>query len=257
MGKEKHWFKYLLISLLALIGLSLAIIYNKSFGLYYIILSMIVLSIVLVIEIVIYNKNGFDQERRKEFHMLSSTYFVIPAIAIDTIIDRWYFSVSLSIILVLLLAFETIRLNHSFFNEIIYSKLEKILKQKEKKTIISSVWVVLVFLLLVLFFQKPVILIVAMVTAYSDPLAALVGMSYGGKKNWVGKTKLGMLTYYVSTLIFSLSVFTVFAVSVSFFFLIPLAAIPAVIEGYTDIIDDNFVPPIIFALALEIVIKIF
>ncbi len=91
-------------------------------------------------------------------------------------------------------------------------------------------------------------------SSYSDPIAAIVGMSYGGRRNSNGKTWAGTTAYFVSGVALVLIGMAVLGVEMTLQFVTAVVAAVAVaagVERYVTILDDNFIVTMVFAVIFE------
>lgn len=189
---------------------------------------------------------------RKFFHILSTTPFLVLVFFMDSHIPRWAYAAMAVALIALFLIAETYRLRNKGLKRKLQEKIGFMYKEEEKNRMISSVWAPINFLLLVLFFSKPTVVMTFFIGSYCDPLAALFGMKYGTKASKNGKTWVGTAAFFISAVIFMFAASAIIGFAMHFLLVLALAAFAALIERYIILLDDNFAVPMSFALAMEV-----
>lgn len=190
---------------------------------------------------------------RKFLHMLAMSPFFVAALFMDTHVPRiWYVVLSL-IMLVCFLLFEVYRLQHPPFNEMLFRIFHPyIFKAQERHRVFSGICGPIDMLLLALFFSKSTVICAFIIASYSDPIAAIVGMRFGGKKNAVGRTWMGTFAFFASAALLLLVAENILNVPLAPLTLVGLAALAALIEHRINFLDDNFIVPMAFAVSMEL-----
>jgi len=191
------------------------------------------------------------QLHRKFIHILAVSPFVILGFFIDSSIPRNVFVVIAVVMLIAFLSFELYRLQNKTFKQKLMQKFSHLFKKEEENGIVSSIWGPVDLLILVLFFSKPTIVATLCVGCYSDPIAAMVGMKFGGKKNKNGKTWAGTTAFFVSSVILIVIAMAVIHAAIPWYFVILLSFIAAMLERYVTFGDDNLIVPLFFAICFE------
>ena len=188
--------------------------------------------------------------------MLAMSPFLIGALFMDTYVPRiWYIVLSL-IVLVFFLLFEIYRLEHPPFNETLFRLFHPhIFKTHERHRVFSGICGPINMLLLALFFSKSTVISAFIIASYADPIAAIVGMRFGGKKNFVGRTWMGSFAFFASGAVLLLIAQRFLNIPLSPLIMVGFAAIAALIEHYINFLDDNFVVPMTFAIIMELALR--
>lgn len=195
------------------------------------------------------------QLHRRYIHLLSVTPFAILGLFIDTYLPRIFYITVACLVLVAFLSFEYCRLYHQSWREKIMSRFSYTIKEKENHALLGSIWGPIDLLILALVFSRPTVVTTLFVGSLADPIAAIIGIKYGGKKNKLGKTIAGTIAYFLTSLIFVVISLMIIQVHVSFVFILALCLLAALLEGYWPYGDDNVVAPMVFAIGMEIVLR--
>lgn len=196
-------------------------------------------------------KTQMLQFARKIFHILMVLPFVVLGFFIDSHLPRSVYVIISVIMLIVFLALDFYRLKNEHINQKVLQQLHFMFKKEEERKIISSIWGPIDLLILVLFFTKPVIVATLAIGAFSDPIAAMIGMEYGKKKNKLGKTWAGTIAHFLASVIFVSLVLWIIGFSLPLWIISGLAAIAALVERYFPFLDDNVVVPMVFAVCFE------
>lgn len=193
------------------------------------------------------------QAPRKWFHILSVTPFAILTFFIDSYLSRKFFIGLSLVLLVLFLGFEVYRLTHAEFNQKMLKRFSRMYKKEDERKIVSSIWGPINLLILVLFFSKAAIVTTTCIGCYADPLAALFGMKYGKKKNKLGKTWIGSIAFFATSVGVIIVATYFLKYSIPLPFVLGLSFVAALAERYVPYWDDNFVVAMVYAVSFEIV----
>lgn len=195
---------------------------------------------------------------RKYFHILSTSPFIFFSFFMDSFVSRKIYIILSLVMLTLFLLYEYFRIYNHSFRQKIMERFSYLYKDKERNKIAGSIWGPVDLLILALFFSKPTVVATLCVGCLSDPIAAIFGMKYGKRKNKFGKTLIGSVAFFVSTLLFvSLALFIIKDGSLSLVWILALSLFATAMEAYLPFGDDNFVVPMGFALAAELIVRFF
>lgn len=194
---------------------------------------------------------------RKIFHLVTTLPFVVLGFFVDTYVPRYVFIVAAIIMLLIFIPLDYYRITHKSFKNKLYSKFSHFYKESEQHKIASSIWGPINLLWLALFFSRPTIGFTLAVGSLSDPIASIIGMRYGKKKNGIGKTWEGTLGYFISALILFFITSWIIGYSIPIIIVVFACGIAALIERYVRRIDDNFAAPIVFAIIIEVTVRYF
>jgi dolichol kinase len=188
---------------------------------------------------------------RKIFHILMVLPFVVLGFFIDNYLPRSVYIIISVIMLIVFLALDFYRLKNEHVNQKILQQFHFMLKKEEEKKIISSIWGPIDLLVLVIFFSKPTVVATLVIGGLSDPIAAMIGMKYGKKKNKLGKTWAGSIAHFVTCVVVITLALWVIHFAFPFWAILVLSFIAAMTERYFPYWDDNVVVPMVFAVCFE------
>ena len=188
---------------------------------------------------------------RKLFHILACTPFVVLNFFMDDVIERRIYLIIALVLIEFFLIFDLARFHSDWFSRTLWARFPHMFKEGEERNLIASVWGPVDYLLFVLFFSKPTIIFAFFIGCYCDPIASMVGMKYGGKKNYLGKTWAGTLAFFVAATVFLVTVDAFIHSGVPLWGLVGLSAVATLAERYIPFLDDNFATPMMFAVVME------
>jgi len=136
---------------------------------------------------------------RRFVHLLTVTLFAILGLFIDDYLPRYIYIIIGILLLIIFFGFELFRLINKNISQRLTSKFSYLYKSKEERNIVASIWGPIDLLILVLIFSKPVVVCTLWVGAVSDPMAAMAGIKFGGKKNATGKTWAGTIAHCLTS----------------------------------------------------------
>jgi dolichol kinase len=180
-----------------------------------------------------------EEVKRKGFHLLTLVYIIAYWIF------PWKYVVSgMSVIVLLALTAETLRLNIPPLNKWILETLGGVHRKEEAHRMSGLVWTLSGSLLTMLIFpDKSIVFASLLYLALGDSVAALIGKHRGKNKIWNKKTLEGSLACFVVCIIIGL-------------FLLPWkfallgAFVATLIETIPWPLNDNFWMPLITAAIL-------
>lgn len=125
------------------------------------------------------------------------------------------------------------------FNERLFISFRYILKEKEKKTLLSTTWFLLSVFLTVILFSKDIAIAAILFLIFSDASADIIGSKFGHIRILKTRTLEGSLAFFITCLIIGIIInFTKINLGFSVFIGGALAA--TVIELLPLPIEDNF-----------------
>lgn len=193
---------------------------------------------------------------RKYLHIVATSPFILLILFIDTYIPRTFFIiVSLFLILVSIL-FDFVRLKIINKDSLLLKIINKVLKEKEITSFNASIYLPFALLILVIFFSRPVVIISSLLAAYADPVAALVGLKFGKYKNQYGKTIIGSIAFFLTSLFFIFIVSYILPINLNFIDILITGMLVTLAERYIRILDDNFIIPLTTALILQYLVGV-
>lgn len=195
-------------------------------------------------------KSNFAQ--RKYFHILATTPFFILSFFADTLIPRYVYVIIALVLIMYFLVWDWLRFKNKDNPEHAVHKLGHLLKEEESNRFASAIWGPVDLLLLALFFSKPTMVLTFIIGSYADPIAALIGKKYGKKKNKLGKTYVGSLAYFIAAFVLLSISNMILGSPVPILLLLALSVVATWAERSVRILDDNFFPPMLFAILLEL-----
>lgn len=175
---------------------------------------------------------------------------------IDDQIPRSFFIYAGIFLLIIFSGFEYLRFSNKEIQQVVIKNFSSFLKDKEKNKITALLFGPVALIILVLFFSKFAVVGAVWVGCISDSVAALVGVKYGTKKNKLGKTWEGSAGYFVSAFILLILLNILLGGLLSWFWLLGVAILAALVERVTTILDDNLVVPLVVAIAIELLYNI-
>ncbi len=193
---------------------------------------------------------------RKLFHIGTILPFAILIFFIDDQIPRSFFIWIGAALFIIFALFEYYRFKERKIQEMLMKNFSSLFKEKEKENITALIFGPVALIILVLFFSKFAVVSAVWVGCISDSVAAIVGTKYGTKKNHLGKTWEGTAGYFVSAFILLILLNILLSSPISWFFLLGVALLAALVERVTSILDDNLVVPVVVAIAIELLYNI-
>ncbi|MFA6992959.1 MAG: hypothetical protein WC269_06880 [Candidatus Gracilibacteria bacterium] len=172
----------------------------------------------------------------------------------DTYISRSFYMWLYAVVLVIFLVFDIYRLKNASFKQKCWNRFSHFFKEKEENSLVSSTWAPIDMLIVIPLCSRPTI-IAALMAGYNDPIAAIFGMRFGGKKNRTGRTWAGTIAHMVSTVVLASVALWIIGFYFPLYFLIPIAIIGAMIERYFPYPDDNIIVPLCFSFMFEMVVR--
>lgn len=198
---------------------------------------------------------------RKCFHVANSLFglwlYVFSGLSERTVLYALAFYLSLNV------AFEIARKVSPKFNAKLCHTFSWMMRENEREKISSATWYLGSIFLIMLFFQKEIVVLCVLFVAFGDTLAGIVGVHWGKHKMGTHGSVEGFLACFsacfLSTLLFTAYLLPHFTLHgwplVSFSFLAGL--IGALSEIAFKKLDDNLMIPLLSAPALLAVMKLF
>ena len=198
--------------------------------------------------------------KRKFFHILCTTPFVIMGFLLDIYLSRGTFLIIVFILLVAILSVEIPRLSNKRINDMLLSKFSFMYKEHERNNIVSSIWGPLNLFYMIPLMSKPAIVTMLCVGCWSDPLAAIFGMRFGGNKNKTGRTWAGSIAHFGFSFVFLYISSYIVPFSVNILVLLVIAILGSFTERYCTskkyfFLDDNFIVPLVIGIGMEIALR--
>lgn len=109
--------------------------------------------------------------------------FAVLAFYIDSRVSRDIFLLFAFIFLFIIFSVEIYRIRRQHLHPDLMGKIAHIDKENEQNRFLSTIWSPIDLILLGLFFSKVTVLAAICVGGFSDSLAAIIGMRFGGWKN--------------------------------------------------------------------------
>ncbi len=194
--------------------------------------------------------------KRKIFHLYG---LIFPLIYAAT------FKIIMGVFLLILTGFtlyiDISRHHNQKIKDLVDSFFSKYLRNKERtgfSMLSGASYMALGFLISCLFFSKGLAITSWLILIISDCAAALIGMKYGTPlKN--GKSLLGAVVFFVSSIFISVITYFFISYHTSFIIIIVSSAITTLAEFYSDQIkiNDNLSIPCSYCLASAILSLIF
>jgi len=181
--------------------------------------------------------------KRKLFHEIG---LLIPIVYI--FFDKKDDAIFVMSIVVLIFVFmEFLRLRYNFGNEFIPKVVGKTVRDYEKVELSAATYFIISSFFTVLLFEKYIAIAAISYNSIGDLFSAVIGKKYGKRKYMGGKKSLeGSLACFISCLIIGLLIFN------------PMVAIAGAIaatfaEGYLIKVNDNLSIPILSGVVLTLV----
>lgn len=199
-----------------------------------------------------YTKDDLQIPRRL-FHVLGGS---TVAILYSSFLSHTVIVHMLGFAACLFFLFEHARSKYPEYNELFGKIAGPILRVEEHLRESALMPFVMGVLLSIITYPKIVAVASIIVLSFSDPLAAIAGISLGGKKNKAGKTFEGSMAFLISSFIIIFVTFFIGIPSLGFgkLFLFSLIS-SGLITGFERIplrIDDNFLLPVFSGIILWI-----
>ncbi len=174
------------------------------------------------------------QPGRRLFHAAVGLIFVgilsLEAVSAPTMV------LGLSILLVLLVAFDLVRLSSLKLNTLFYRWFRLFVSPREEMKAASSTWYVLGTLIVIAIFPEAIAIAGILVLALADPSASYVGRRWG-RQQLGGGTVLGTAMFFIVGLMIFLRVANLPTAAAA-------ALFTAILEGRPWPLDDNIVVPV-------------
>ncbi|WP_237697336.1 diacylglycerol/polyprenol kinase family protein [Candidatus Midichloria mitochondrii] len=132
--------------------------------------------------------------------------------------------------------------------------INKIIRPHEITTLTGASYMAIAMFITLLFFPKFVFIIAFSILAVSDSLAALVGLKFG-KIQLLDKTLEGCLAFFLSAIVISYAIISIYGINhMSLFAILLTCFITACVELFAKKIevDDNLLIPLIFCISASI-----
>lgn len=187
---------------------------------------------------------------RKGFR-ISATLFVLI----------YYFSNKFTTLFIILpflcifVAIEILRLCVFRFNERLFNIFKFILKEKERKTLLTTTWFLVSVLLTVVLFRKDIAIMAMLFLIFGDSASAFFGLRFGRTRIVGNRSLEGSLAFFLACLIIGLILnFTKINISWP---VVVLGALAATIAELLPLpVDDNFTIPLFSGIIMTIMSKI-
>lgn len=138
------------------------------------------------------------------------------------------------------------------FNERLFNIFKFILKEKERKTLLTTTWFLISTFLTVVLFRKEIAIMAMLFLIFGDTASAFFGLRFGRTKI-VGQRSLeGSLAFFVTCLIIGL-ILNFTKVSLSWPVVIAGALAATISELLPLPVDDNFTVPLFSGAIMSIV----
>lgn len=152
--------------------------------------------------------------------------------------------------------FSTGKIHHITQDILNFLKIDinKIIRPHEITTLTGASYIAIALFITLLFFPKFVFIIAFSILAISDSLAALVGLKFG-KIQLLNKTLEGCLAFFLSAIIISYAIISIYGINhISLFAILLTCFITACVELFAKkiAVDDNLLIPLIFCISASI-----
>lgn len=158
-------------------------------------------------------------------------------------------------ILCIFIIIEILRFCVFRFNERLFSIFRYILKEEERKSLLTTTWFLVSILLTVTLFRKDIAIMAILFLIFGDSVSALFGLKYGHTKIIGNRSLEGSLAFFVTCLIITIIMnFT----KVGLFWPVAISgALAATIaEILPLLIDDNFTIALFSGIIMTLVYKL-
>ncbi len=182
---------------------------------------------------------------RKIFRCLA---FAFPLIY--TFISRENMLWLTGIVLLLFLILDFARIFSQRLNKAVFKSLKSVVKEKEKRNLSTSSYMLISFLLSVFLFEKNIVILAMFLTILGDGMAEIYGKCYGKKKFFGKKTFVGSAACFGYS--FFLGVILVQFYDYSYLTIFVGALATSIIELVSTRIDDNLTLPFGVSLILRL-----
>ncbi|MBI5065477.1 glycerol-3-phosphate acyltransferase [Candidatus Woesearchaeota archaeon] len=182
---------------------------------------------------------------RKIFRCLA---FIFPLVY--TFISRENMLWLTLIVLFLFLALDLVRIFSDKINKALLKSLKTIAKEKEKRNLSTSSYMLISLVLSVFFFDKNIVILAMFLTIFGDGMAEIYGKCYGQKKIFGKKTFVGSLACFGYC--FFLGVVLVQFYNYTYLTIFIGALATTIIELISTRIDDNLTLPFGVSLILRL-----
>ncbi len=188
---------------------------------------------------------------RNIFHVLNGlTCAMLYQFVLSKELALWLMGGFLSVFIFL----EVIRKFKPKMNDFMVDKLfGMISRPHEKHKINGSTNYLIAMFLLVVFFDKPVVLMSVLILGFADPAASVVGKLWGRRKLFREKSFIGTGAFLATSMTVCLTYMTLAVPAFSFAYALLVAAVVSVVATVTELLstrlDDNLTIPLSAALA--------
>jgi dolichol kinase len=138
------------------------------------------------------------------------------------------------------------------FNERLFRIFKYILKENEKKSLLSATWLVLSVFLTILFFRKDIAITAMLFLIFGDISSSIIG-TYFGRIRIRNYSLEGSLAFFITCLIISLIInFTPLGLP---WLVVVVGALSATLIELLPWLDDNFTIALFSSIMMTIVLK--
>ena len=140
------------------------------------------------------------------------------------------------------------------FNDFMVDKLFGIISRPHERYKVNGATCYLIAMfIMVVFFNKPVVLLSVLVLAFADPAASIVGKLWGRRKLFRDKSFVGTTAFFITALVMVFTYLTLAVPSFSFGYALLVATVVSLVtttvELFSTRVDDNLSIPLASALA--------
>ncbi len=152
--------------------------------------------------------------------------------------------------LFLFLTLDTLRIFNKKINQALFKSFKTIVKNKEKKNVSTTTYLLISFILSIYFFDKNTAILAMFLTILGDGIAEIYGRSYGKRKIIGNKTTTGSLVCFGCCLFLGIVLAQFYQYTYLAIFIGSLAT--TIIELISTKIDDNLTLPLGVSIALKL-----
>jgi dolichol kinase len=155
---------------------------------------------------------------------------------------------------------DAVRLRIPPLNDFLFRHFRSLLRDKERYTLTGHSYFVIGLVILVYFFDKPIVLLSVLFLAIGDPVASYVGTRWGKTRLSSGKSLEGALGNFVASFVGAMLFLSLYGNQTGYS--VPVAGlVGGLVSAISEIIplpvDDNVAVPVLTAAALTLVRSVF
>jgi dolichol kinase len=189
---------------------------------------------------------------RKAWRFCSIIFPVIYYFSNNKIITLFIILPFLCIVIVI----EILRFYVPGFNTRLFNIFSYILKEKERRSLLTTTWFLASILLTVALFRKDIAIAAMLFLIFGDTASAFFGERFGRIKIMGNRSLEGSLAFFIICLIIGIIINLIKVVNLSWLVIVIGALTAAIIEALPLPIDDNFTIALFSGIIMTLVSKL-